>query len=113
MGLTTPLYLFLGVFVLMNFKTKVMVDIILRHCCLDGYDRHIPVEHNFERLACNDPDFVTTCGFDKQCAGGYSFTLICPIILAWLHFFISASASFKKWAGIGFQGRRHRWRRCA
>lgn len=73
-----PLYLFVIVFVLVNFKLKGLWWIVFFLCTValtDMTGTYI-FKHNFYRLRpCADPDFYMHVRLLlKQCAGGYSFT---------------------------------------
>ena len=72
-----PLYLFLFVFVAMNFKRNWWWWIVLFLCTValtDMVGTRV-FKHAFERLRpCNDPSFVLSVRLLlKECAGGYSF----------------------------------------
>lgn len=103
-----PLYLFLGVFVLLNFKSKGawwILFFIITVAMTDMTGTYL-LKNNFERLRpCSDPDFYLHVRLlIKQCAGGYSFTSN----HAANHFgmatflFISFRSILKKWAWISF-----------
>lgn len=72
-----PLYLFVFVFVLLNFKTKGawwFVFFLITVALTDMTGTYV-FKHEFERLRpCSDPDFVNEVRLlVKHCAGGYSF----------------------------------------
>lgn len=73
-----PLYLFLLIFVLVNFKVRGLwwVVFFLSTVALTDMTGTYVFKHAFERLRpCSDPDFFTHVRLLlKQCAGGYSFT---------------------------------------
>ena len=74
----TPLYLFLLIFMLANFKLKALWWIVffLSTVALTDMTGTYIFKHGFERLRpCNDPDFYMHVRLLlKQCSGGYSFT---------------------------------------
>lgn len=73
-----PLYLFLFVFILMNFKVRGLwwAVFFLSTIALTDMTGTYVFKHAFERLRpCSDPDFYTHVRLLlDQCAGGYSFT---------------------------------------
>jgi len=73
-----PLYLFLLVFVLMNFKVRGMwwVLLLLVTVALTDMTGTYIFKHNLYRLRpCSDPDFIIHVRLLlNQCAAGYSFT---------------------------------------
>ncbi len=73
-----PLYLFIIVFVLLNFKTKGIWWIVFFLCtaALTDMIGTYVFKHNFQRLRpCADPDFYMQVRLVlNRCAGGYSFT---------------------------------------
>ena len=73
-----PLYLFVLVFVLVNFKIKGLWWIVffLSTVALTDMTGTYVFKHAFERLRpCSDPDFASHVRLLlNQCAGGYSFT---------------------------------------
>ncbi|MBL7744816.1 MAG: phosphatase PAP2 family protein [Chitinophagaceae bacterium] len=103
-----PLYLFLLVFVLLNFKAKggwwVLLFIVT--VSLTDMTGTYLFKHNFERLRpCGDPDFYYRVRLlVSQCSGGYSFTSN----HAANHFgmatfiFITFYPFIKKWAWMAF-----------
>lgn len=73
-----PLYIFIIVFVLLNFRLKGLwwiVFFFITIAMTDMTGTYI-FKHTFERLRpCSDPDFALNVRLLlKQCAGGYSFT---------------------------------------
>lgn len=101
-----PLYLFLMLFVLLNFKVKGLwwAVFFLSTVALTDMTGTYVFKHVFERLRpCSDPDFLMHVRLLlKQCAGGYSFTSN----HAATHFgmatfiFITFRHMFKLWAWI-------------
>ena len=72
-----PLYLFVFVFVLLNFKTKGVwwfVFFLITVALTDMTGTYV-FKHQFERLRpCSDPDFANQVRLlVKHCSGGYSF----------------------------------------
>lgn len=72
-----PLYLFMLVFVLLNFKTKGLwwAVFFLSTVALTDMTGNYVFKHGFERLRpCNDPDFYLNVRLLlNRCGGGYSF----------------------------------------
>jgi membrane-associated phospholipid phosphatase len=103
-----PLYLFLGVFVLMNFKNKGgwWILFFIATTALTDITGTFLLKHNFERLRpCNDPDFYYHVRLlVNQCSGGYSFTSNHSSNHFGMaaFFYISFRPVFKKWAWIGY-----------
>ncbi|MEI9911002.1 MAG: phosphatase PAP2 family protein [Bacteroidota bacterium] len=103
-----PLYLFLGVFVLMNFKNKGgwwIVFFIATIALTDMTGTYL-LKHNFERLRpCSDPDFYYHVRLlVKHCSGGYSFTSnhAANHFGMATFFYTSFRPIFKKWAWLSF-----------
>jgi len=103
-----PLYLFLAVFVLLNFKTKGVwwaLLFIVTIAITDMTGTYV-FKHNFHRFRpCSDPEFFFRVRLlVNQCSGGYSFTSN----HAANHFgmatfmFITLRPIIKKWAWICF-----------
>lgn len=73
-----PVYLFLLIFVLLNFKARGLwwAVFFLSTVALTDMTGTYVFKHVFERLRpCSDPEFFTHVRLLlKQCAGGYSFT---------------------------------------
>jgi membrane-associated phospholipid phosphatase len=111
-----PLYLFLLVFVLVNFKVKGLwwVVFFISTVALADMTGTYVFKHSFERLRpCNDPGFYTHVRLLlKQCAGGYSFTsnhaanhfgMATFIFLTFRHLFKNWMLLVFLWAGsIGY-----------
>jgi membrane-associated phospholipid phosphatase len=102
-----PLYLFLLVFVLMNFKVKGIwwAVLFLSTIALTDMTGTYVFKHEFERLRpCSDPDFADHVRLLlKHCAGGYSFTSnhAANHFGMAAFFFVTFRHSLKKWAWIG------------
>lgn len=103
-----PLYLFLAVFVLLNFKSKGawwILFFIATIALTDMTGTYI-FKHNFHRLRpCSDPAFFTHVRvLVNQCSGGYSFVSNHAAnhfgMAAFL--FITFRPFLKKWAWICF-----------
>lgn len=103
-----PLYLFLVVFMLINFKSKggwwvLFFFATIALCDMTGT---FVFKNNFERARpCADPDFFSNVRLlINHCSGAYSF----PSNHAANHFgmavffFITTKSFLKKWAAIGF-----------
>lgn len=103
-----PLYLFLGVFVLLNFKGKGVWWIVFfaATAALTDMTGTYLFKHNIERLRpCNDPDFLIHVRLLlKNCSGGSSFISNHAANHFGLatFFFITTQSFFKKWAAVGF-----------
>lgn len=101
-----PLYLFLLIFVLVNFKVRGLwwVVFFLSTVALTDMTGTYVFKHAFERLRpCSDPDFFTHVRLLlKQCAGGYSFTSnhAANHFGMATFFFITFRHLFKIWAWI-------------
>jgi membrane-associated phospholipid phosphatase len=101
-----PLYLFVLVFVLVNFKIKGLwwVVFFLSTVALTDMTGTYVFKHAFERLRpCSDPDFASHVRLLlKQCAGGYSFTSnhAANHFGMAAFFFITFRHMLKKWAWI-------------
>lgn len=103
-----PLYLFVLLLVLFNFKAKGVwwaVFFISTVALTDMIGTNV-FKHAFERWRpCNDPDFSTHVRLLlKQCAGGYSFTSnhAANHFGMATFFFITFRHLLKKWALIAF-----------
>ncbi len=102
-----PLYMFLLVFVLMNFKVKGIwwALLFLSTVALTDMVGTYVFKHGFERLRpCSDPDFVDHVRLVlKQCAGGYSFTSnhAANHFGMAAFFFVTFRHLIKKWAWVG------------
>lgn len=102
-----PLYLFLAIFALMNFKTKGIWWLVLFAATVamtDMTGTYI-FKHNVERLRpCNDPVMI-----DKvrlllpQCAGGYGFISnhAANHFGMGIFFLVTMRGILKKWAWVG------------
>ena len=101
-----PLYLFLLIFVLVNFKVRGLwwAVFFLSTVALTDMTGTYVFKHAFERLRpCSDPDFFTHVRLLlKQCAGGYSFTSnhAANHFGMATFFFITFRHLFKIWAWI-------------
>lgn len=102
-----PLYLFLLVFVLLNFKTKGLwwITFFIATVALTDMTGNYVFKHAFERLRpCNDPDF-----FDhvrlliKNCGNGYSFVSnhAANHFGMAAFFFVTFKHLLKRWIWIG------------
>lgn len=103
-----PLYLFLGSFVLLNFKSKGawwILFFVATVAITDMTGTYL-FKHNFNRLRpCNDPDFFFHVRLlVKQCGVGRSFTSnhAANHFGMATFFFITLRPVFKKWAWVGF-----------
>jgi undecaprenyl-diphosphatase len=101
-----PLYLFLAVFVLINFKGKGawwMLFFIATVAFTDMTGTYL-FKHNFERFRpCSDPDFYFHVRLlVNRCSGGYSFTSnhAANHFGMATFFFITFYPVIKKWAWI-------------
>lgn len=103
-----PLYLFLGVFVLINFRNKGgwWILFFIATVALTDMTGTYLFKHNFERLRpCRDPDFFFHVRLlVNQCSGGYSFTSnhAANHMGMATFFFITFYPIFKKWAWLAF-----------
>lgn len=101
-----PLYLFLLIFVLLNFKVRGLwwAVFFLSTLALTDMTGTYLFKHVFERLRpCSDPEFFTHVRLLlKQCAGGYSFTSnhAANHFGMATFFFITFRHLFKIWAWI-------------
>lgn len=101
-----PLYLFILIFVLINFKLKGLwwAVFFLSTVALTDMTGTYVFKHGFERLRpCNDPDFYMHVRLLlKQCGGGYSFTSnhAANHIGMATFFFITFRHMLKTWARI-------------
>lgn len=101
-----PLYIFLVVFVLINFKSKGAWWILffLATVAITDMTGTYIFKHNFERLRpCRDPDFYFHVRLlVNQCSGGYSFTSnhAANHFGMAAFFFITFYPVIKKWAWI-------------
>lgn len=103
-----PLYLFLFLFVIMNFKSRGWWWLLLFLCTVsltDIVSSKILKEY-FERLRpCNDPDFMENVRLlVNRCSGGYSFTSSHAANHFGMaaFFFISFRRYFKNWTLLAF-----------
>lgn len=102
-----PLYIFLLVFVLMNFKVKGIwwAVLFLSTVALTDMTGTYVFKHGFERLRpCNDPDFADHVRLLlKHCAGGYSFTSnhAANHFGMAAFFFVTFRHLLKKWVWVG------------
>lgn len=102
-----PLYLFVLLFVLVNFKIKGLWWIVffLTTVALTDMTGTYVFKHGFERLRpCSDPNFTDHVRLLlKQCAGGYSFISnhAANHFGMAIFFFITFRHLLKKWAWIG------------
>jgi len=103
-----PLYIFLLVFMLLNFKTKGLWWSVFFLCtiALTDLTGTYLLKHNFVRLRpCNDPDFYMNVRLLlKNCGGGSSFISnhAANHFGMAAFFFITFRKFFKKWAWVGF-----------
>jgi undecaprenyl-diphosphatase len=103
-----PLYLFVIVLALLNFKAKGAwwVVFFLVTIALTDMTGTYVLKHGFERLRpCNDPDFFFRVRLMvNQCSGGYSFTSnhAANHFGMATFFFFTFRPVLKKWAWIGF-----------
>jgi undecaprenyl-diphosphatase len=103
-----PLYIFLLVFALINFRTKGLwwSVFFLSTIALTDLAGTYLFKHNFIRLRpCNDPDFYLHVRLLlKQCGGGSSFISnhAANHFGMAAFFFVTFSSFFKKWAWIAF-----------
>jgi membrane-associated phospholipid phosphatase len=102
-----PLYVFLLVFVLMNFKVKGIwwAVLFLSTIALTDMTGTYVFKHGFERLRpCSDPDFADHVRLLlKHCAGGYSFISnhAANHFGMATFFFVTFRHLLKNWAWIG------------
>lgn len=102
-----PLYLFLLVFVLLNFKVKGIwwAVLFLSTIALTDMTGNYVFKHGFERLRpCSDPDFADQVRLLlKHCGGGYSFTSnhAANHFGMAAFFFVTLGHLLKKWAWAG------------
>ncbi len=102
-----PLYIFLLVFVLMNFKIKGIwwAILFLSTIALTDMTGTYVFKHGFERLRpCSDPGFADHVRLLlKHCAGGYSFTSnhAANHFGMAAFFFVTFRHLLKKWAWVG------------
>ena len=103
-----PLYLFLLVFVLSNFKIKGLwwVVLCLSTIALTDMTGTYVFKHGFERLRpCSNPDFWDHVRLVlRQCSGGYSFISnhAANHFGMATFFFVTFRHLLKKWVWIGF-----------
>ena len=103
-----PLYIFLLVFALINFRTKGLwwSVFFLSTIALTDLAGTYLLKHNFYRLRpCNDPDFYLNVRLLlKQCGGGSSFISnhAANHFGMAAFFFVTFNKFFKKWAWIAF-----------
>jgi membrane-associated phospholipid phosphatase len=103
-----PLYLFLFVFVLMNFKIRGLwwVIFILVTVALTDMTGTYVFKYGFEReRPCHDPQLVEHIRLllTKHCAGGYGFVSnhAANHFGIAVFFFITFGRRFRKWAWVG------------
>jgi len=102
-----PLYVFLLVFVLLNFKIKGIwwAVLFLSTIALTDMTGTYVFKHGFERLRpCSDPDFAGHVRLLlKHCAGGYSFTSnhAANHFGMAAFFFVTFRHLLKKWVWVG------------
>jgi undecaprenyl-diphosphatase len=102
-----PLYLFVLVFVLLNFKTKGLwwVVFFLATAALSDMTGTYVFKKGFERLRpCSDPDFYMQVRLVlNRCGGGYSFVSnhASNHFGMAVFFFITFRHRFRTWAWIG------------
>ena len=103
-----PLYLFLGVFVLLNYKGKGVWWIIffVATIALTDMTGNYVFKHGFHRIRpCGDPDFFSHVRLlATHCSTGYSFVSNHAANHFGLatFFFITARPLLKKWAAFAF-----------
>ncbi len=103
-----PLYIFIVVFILLNFKSKGAwwVVFFLVTIALTDMTGNYVFKHQFERLRpCSDPDFFFRVRLlVNQCSGGYSFTSnhAANHFGMATFFYFTLRPVLKKWAWIGF-----------
>jgi undecaprenyl-diphosphatase len=103
-----PLYLFLGVFVMINFKKNSgwWILFFIATVALTDMTGTYGFKHNFNRLRpCSDPDFFFHVRLlVNQCSGGKSFISnhAANHFGMAAFFFITFRPVLKKWAWIGF-----------
>ena len=103
-----PLYLFLGVFVLLNYKGKGVWWIIffVATIALTDITGNYVFKHGFHRIRpCGDPDFFSHVRLlATHCSTGYSFVSNHAANHFGLatFFFITARPLLKKWAAFAF-----------
>ena len=102
-----PLYLFLAIFALMNFKTKGIWWLVLFAATVamtDMTGTYI-LKHNVERLRpCNDPAMADSIRLLlPQCAGGFSFISnhAANHFGMGIFFLVTMRGILKKWAWVG------------
>ena len=103
-----PLYIFLLVFVLTNFKIKGLwwVVLCLSTIALTDMTGTYVFKHGFERLRpCSNPDFADQVRLVlKQCSAGYSFISnhAANHFGMAAFFFVTFRQLFKKWVWVAF-----------
>lgn len=103
-----PLYLFLGLFAVINFKSKGgwWILFFLVTVALTDMTGTYLIKHNLYRFRpCADPDFFSQVRLlIKQCSGGSSFVSnhAANHFGMAMFFFITFRTVLKKWAWIGF-----------
>lgn len=103
-----PLYIFLLVFVLTNFKIKGLwwVVLFLSTIALTDMTGTYVFKHGFERLRpCSNPDFADRVRLVlKQCSGGYSFISnhAANHFGMATFFFVTFRHLLKKWVWVAF-----------
>lgn len=104
----TPLYLFLFLFVILNFKGRGWWWILFFLCTVSLTDivSSKILKESFERLRpCQDPDFMVNVRLlVNRCSGGYSFTSSHAANHFGMatFFFITFSRYFKNWTLLAF-----------
>jgi membrane-associated phospholipid phosphatase len=102
-----PLYLFLGVFALINFRARGAwwCVFFIATTALTDMTGTYAFKHNFERLRpCSDPDFFLQVRLLADSCNGYSFTSNHAANHFGLatFFFLTMKPVLKKWAAAGF-----------
>ena len=108
-GNWAPLYLFLGIFMLLNFKKNSAwwcLFFIATAALTDMTGTYI-FKHNVQRLRpCSDPDFFfhVRMAANFYCSNGYSFVSNHAATHTGLavFFFITTKHVLRKWAALGF-----------
>lgn len=102
-----PLYLFVGVLVLINFKLKGLwwfVFALVTVALTDMTGTYV-FKHVFQRLRpCSDPDFINEVRLVvNQCSGGYSFISnhAANHFGMAVFFFVTFRHFFKRWVWVG------------
>ena len=104
----TPLYLFLFLFVILNYKGRGWWWLLIFLCTVSLTDivSSKILKESFERLRpCQDPDFIVNVRLlVNRCSGGYSFTSSHATNHFGMatFFFITFHRYFKNWAFLAF-----------